>query len=120
MFSLFIQCGDDLSNSVLIAQANDLKVIESIYKPMLKMELYNDVDFIVKHNGTLIRIQNNSSMKRVIEDIILALENGENQDDELNDLDDFLSAMGIDIDYEYLLKCSALEQAKYYLSIFKK
>jgi len=55
-------------------------------------------------------------MKEIIEEIIIALENGENQDDELNDLDDFLSAMGIDIDYEYLLKCSALEQAKYYLT----
>lgn len=59
-------------------------------------------------------------MKEIIEDIILAIENGQNQDDELNDLDDFLGAMGIDIDYEYLLKCSVLEQAKYYLSIFKK
>jgi len=114
-----MQKGDDLSNSVLIAQSNDLKVIESIYKPMLSMELHKDVDFIVKHNGTLIRIQNNSSMRRVVEDIILAIENGENQDDELNDLDDFLGAMGLEIDYEYLLKCTDIEQAKYYLNLLK-
>lgn len=55
-------------------------------------------------------------MEEIINEIILAIENGENRDDELNDLDDFLGAMGIDIDYEYLLKCSALEQAKYYLT----
>lgn len=55
-------------------------------------------------------------MKEIINEIIFAIENGENRDDELNDLDDFLGAMGIDIDYEYLLKCSVLEQAKYYLT----
>ena len=58
-------------------------------------------------------------MKEIIEEIIFAIENGENQDDRLNDLDDFLGAMGLEIDYEYLLKCSVLEQAKYYLNLLK-
>jgi hypothetical protein len=55
-------------------------------------------------------------MKEIIKEIIFAIENGENQDDRLNDVDDFLSAMGLEIDYEYLLKCTDIEQAKYYLT----
>ena len=58
-------------------------------------------------------------MKEIIKEIIFAIENGENQDDRLNDLDDFLGAMGIEIDYEYLLKRTDIEQAKYYLNLLK-
>lgn len=53
MYNLFILDGDDLSDSILIAQSNDLKVLEAMFKPMLKMELYKDVDFIVKHKGEI-------------------------------------------------------------------
>lgn len=57
-------------------------------------------------------------MKEVIKNIILATRNGENMDDELNDVYEFLCAMGLDVDDEYLLKCTDVEQGEYYLTFF--
>jgi hypothetical protein len=39
--------------------------------------------------------------------------------DELNDLVDFLESMGIELDHDYLLKATPVEQCKYYLEIFR-
>lgn len=58
-------------------------------------------------------------MKHVIINIIHATENGVNMDDELHIVYKYICAMGIDVDDEYLLKCTDVEQAKYYLTLLK-
>ncbi len=57
-------------------------------------------------------------MRTIIENIIRNINAGICQDDELNDVYDFFCEMGLDLDDEYLLKCTDVEQANYYLSLF--
>lgn len=39
--------------------------------------------------------------------------------DELNDTVEFMEALGVELDYDYLLKATVIEQCKYYLEIFR-
>ena len=60
------------------------------------------------------------SLLEFTERVLQRLQMGLNQDEQLNSIHPRLENLGIELDYEYLLKCTDVEQAEYYLKLIKE
>lgn len=60
------------------------------------------------------------SLLEFTERVLQRLQMGLNQDEQLNLIHARLEHLGVELDDEYLLKCTDVEQAEYYLKLIKE